>query len=401
MMKEHLIHTSLQRGESEAGEAGKPFQRFSNKPLKRLIDSTAHSPTSLKRGVNEIGSTATGGLRVGNTRLQNALRRIPQATPPIWLMRQAGRYHRHYQNLRRQFSFMDLCKQPELAAQVALGPVLDFDFDAAILFSDLLFPLEALGMGLEYTDAGPQLGWKLTGESISQLNDVDEAGPQLLFQGEAVRATRKLLPNHRSLIGFVGGPWTLFVYAVEGTHKHVEHAVKELPLFERFCETMVPLLSRNIAHQLENGAEVVMVFDTAAGELSSDVFKSAVVPQLDRLTRAFPSSLGYYSKGTSRAHLDHSLFTDGSFAGIGVDHNWDLRDAFAMFSHGFVQGNFDQNLLRDSSPDALKQQLKTFLGPLLKRDRSGWTCGLGHGVLPKTPEENVRLFVNTVREVLQ
>jgi uroporphyrinogen decarboxylase len=101
------------------------------------------------------------------------------------------------------------------------------------------------------------------------------------------------------------------------------------------------------------------------------------------------------------AHLDHPLFTDGGFAGIGVDHNWDLCGALAMFPHGFVQGNFNQSLLRDSRPDELKQHLKTFLDPLLKHDRGGWICGLGHGVLPKTPEENVRLFVNTVREVLQ
>lgn len=342
-----------------------------------------------------------GALQIGNIRFQNARARITQATPPIWLMRQAGRYHRHYQALRQQFSFMDLCKQSELAAQVALGPVLDFDFDAAILFSDLLFPLEALGMGLEYTDGGPRLGWRLTRESISKMSGVDEAWPQLLFQGKAVRATRRLLPDDKSLIGFVGGLWTLFVYAVEGTHKHVEHAVKELPLFEEFCEIMVPLLIRNISLQLENGAEVVMIFDTAAGELHPDVFQSAVVPQLERLACAFPSSLGYYSKGTTRAHLDRPLFADGSFAGIGVDHNWDLRDAFAMFPHGFVQGNFDQNLLLTSSTDELKRHLTSFLNPLLKHDRTGWVCGLGHGVLPKTPEENVRLFVNTVREVLQ
>ena len=342
-----------------------------------------------------------GALQIGSPRFRNALARIPQATPPIWLMRQAGRYHRHYQELRRQFSFMDLCKQPELAARVALGPVLDFDFDAAILFSDLLFPLEALGMGLEYKDSGPQLGWKLTRQTISQLKNVDEAIPSLSFQGEAVGKTRQLLPEDKSLIGFVGGPWTLFVYAVEGTHKHVERAVKELPLFESFCETMVPLLERNIALQLETGAEVVMVFDTAAGELPPDVFKSAVVPQLERLARAFPFSLGYYSKGTAHAHLDQPLFTGGSFAGIGIDHNWDLRDAFAMFPHGFVQGNFDQSLLLNSTTDELKRHLESFLNPLLKPDRTGWICGLGHGVLPKTPEENVRLFVDTVREVLQ
>src|SRR5205807_7427603 len=105
----------------------------------------------------------------GNARFQNALIRRAQPTPPIWLMRQAGRYHKHYQVLRAKHSFMDLCKQPELAAEVAFGPVLDFGFDAAILFSDLLFPLEALGTGLEYTDQGPQLEWKLDENSISRL----------------------------------------------------------------------------------------------------------------------------------------------------------------------------------------------------------------------------------------
>src|SRR5436190_486829 len=159
MMREPFIHTSLQRDESESHDQRKPVQRFADRPLKRLDESGACASTSLKRGVNEISSAETLESQVVNIRFQNALARTPQATPPIWLMRQAGRYHSHYQDLRRQFSFMNLCKQPELAAQVALGPVLDFDFDAAILFSDLLFPLEALGMGLEYTDAGPQLGW--------------------------------------------------------------------------------------------------------------------------------------------------------------------------------------------------------------------------------------------------
>jgi uroporphyrinogen decarboxylase len=164
---------------------------------------------------------------------------------------------------------------------------------------------------------------------------------------------------------------------------------------------MGPLLNRNIALQLDNGAEVVMIFDTAAGELPPDVFKSVVVPHLERLAQAFPASLGYYSKGTSRAHLAHPLFTRGNFAGIGVDQNWDLRDAFAMFPQAFVQGNFDQNLLLTSGGEELKRHFESFLNPLLKHDRTGWICGLGHGVLPQTPEENVRLFVNTVREVLQ
>ena len=316
-------------------------------------------------------------------------------------MRQAGRYHRHYQALRARHSFMDLCKQPELAAKVALGPVLDFDFDAAILFSDLLFPLEALGMGLEYTDHGPQLGWKLDRDSIAQLRTVDEAWPHLLFQGDAMRATRERIPNDRSLIGFVGGPWTLFVYAVEGTHAgSLVNSKKLLSLFPKFCETMIPLLARNIQLQRENGAELVMIFDTAAGELSPSLFRGEVVPQLEKLTIIGEECIGYYSKGTQPAHLDHPLFRNGAFAGIGIDHRWDIRDAFDISLKGFVQGNFDQALLH-APTDEMKRHLAAYLGPMAGREWPGWICGLGHGVLPGTPEDNVRVFVETVRERLQ
>src|SRR6266498_1093564 len=117
--------------------------------------------------------------QIGSRRFQNALARRTQPTPPIWMMRQAGRYHSHYRALRQKYSFMDLCKQPELATEVALGPVLDFDFDAAILFSDLLFPLEALGMGLEYTEGGPLLEWRLNEQTISELRSVEDAWPKL------------------------------------------------------------------------------------------------------------------------------------------------------------------------------------------------------------------------------
>ncbi len=339
--------------------------------------------------------------RIGNARFQNALARREQSTPPIWLMRQAGRYHRHYQALRQKYSFMDLCKRPELAAEVALGPLMDFDFDAAILFSDLLFPLEALGMGLEYSDHGPELGWNLNETTLAQLRPIEEAWPHLLFQGDAMRATRERLPSDKSLIGFVGGPWTLFVYAVEGSHKgSLVESKKLLSLFPRFCETLVPLLARNIRLQLDSGAEIVMIFDTAAGELSPDVFTAEVVPQLRALTAKDASRIGYYSKGTQPAHLRDCLFTDSGLAGLGIDSRWQMMEVFDRFPRGFVQGNFDQALLL-SEKDELKQHLNRYLAPLATQKTPGWICGLGHGVLPGTPEDNVRLFVDTVREVMQ
>jgi uroporphyrinogen decarboxylase len=338
---------------------------------------------------------------MSNPTFQNALARQPQTTPPIWLMRQAGRYHSHYQQLRQHHSFSELCKQPELAAEVARGPVVEFGFDAAILFSDLLFPLEALGIGLEYTDAGPRLAWPLAEDSFGRLRSLDEAWPRLEFQGAAVRATREVLPRERSLIGFAGGPWTLFAYAVEGSHAGVLAQTKRmLPLFARFCDRLIPLLARSINAQLASGAEVVLILDTAAGELSPELFHSEVVPQLARLVAACHQKPGYYSKGTQAAHLRAPLFTEGRLAGVGVDYRWDLREAFELFPRGFVQGNFDPALLLLERAE-LQRQMARFLAPLRETRRDGWVCGLGHGVLPGTPESNVHLFVETVREVLR
>ena len=143
-----------------------------------------------------------------------------------------------------------------------------------------------------------------------------------------------------------------------------------------------------------------MIFDTAAGELSPGLFSSEVVPELQRLTATNGSRIGYYSKGTQPAHLAHSLFRDGVLAGIGIDHRWDLLEACKAVSSGFVQGNFDQSLLLGGRSE-LERHLRAFLEPMIAARPPGWICGLGHGVLPKTPEDNVRLFVDTVREVMQ
>ena len=329
----------------------------------------------------------------------NACQRKAQKTPPVWMMRQAGRYHQHYQKLRKQYSFMDLCKDPKLAAETALGPIEDFDFDVSILFSDLLFPLEALGMGLKY-DPAPTLGWHLNDSAdFKKMTSLDLATEQLEFQGEAVRETRKQLPDHKSLIGFVGSPWTLFVYAIEGTHKgSLIETKKRLPLFSSFCELVMPLIVNQINIQLQAGAEKVMVFDTAAGELSALDFKNYLQPHLDRLIENYPEKLGYYSKHTVDEHLT-ALKADGRWGGFGYDHRWNLFEQFSSGT-GFVQGNFDQSCLflgANEFEKYLRTYLEKFQG-LNEEERAGWVCGLGHGVLPKTPEDNVRNFVKIVRE---
>ncbi len=345
---------------------------------------------------------------MANIKFKNALKGIPQATPPIWMMRQAGRYHRHYQALRAKHGFMELCKRPELAAEVAFGPVEDFDFDISILFSDLLFPLEVLGMGLEYLDTGPRLGWNLNPENVSKLVDPKVAVRGLEFQAEALRQTRARLPAEKSLIGFVGGPWTLYVYAVEGGHSGSLTRSKSQPdLYRAFAEKMIPLLEMNIQLQLEGGAETVMILDTAAGELSPGVFRDWVANDLAALFAKFPGRTGYYSKGTQNSHFKGDWLYQPDLAGFGVDHRWDLatllQDKQRARTTGFVQGNFDQSLLFMEGA-AFEAELRRYLAPIARlsaQERAGWVCGVGHGLLPKTPEDNVRSFVRIVREVFR
>lgn len=340
---------------------------------------------------------------IGNKKFQNALAQIPQEVPPIWFMRQAGRYHSHYQNLRKTYSFEELCKTSDLAAEVAMGPIQDFDFDVAILFSDILFPLEALGMGLHYSDAGPQLGFQLDHDTLKKLKPASEACEFLNFQSEGVLKTRARLSQDKSLIGFVGGIWTLFVYASEGGHSgSLIKAKKNLPLFKHFSESMIQLHAYTIRRQLEAGAEVVHIFDTAAGEISPELFRQFVVPSLSQLCQMFPGKLGYYSKGTMASYFDQKFF-DLPWAGLGYDHRWNLPQVCLQKKHrGFLQGNFDQALLHADTDD-LKKYLENYLQEWKKlspEQRVGWVSGLGHGILPKTPEKHVHLFIEMVRRWL-
>ena len=334
-------------------------------------------------------------------RLIRALRGNVTPAPPIWMMRQAGRYQQRYQAMRARHSFDTLCRRPELSAEVAMGSIEDFDFDAAILFSDLLFPLEALGFGLSYDEGPPKLDGHLTHARIDAFRPLAEAAPLLRFQGEAVSATRARLGRDKGLIGFVGGPWTLFVYGVEGSHAGALATAKSSPdLYARFAVVCVPLLVETIRMQLDAGADIVMIFDTAAGELSSETFAALIAPDLAALASAFPGRLGYYAKASHPDQFRSPVFATAPWGGVGVDARWSMPELLAAPRRGFVQGNFDPALML--LPEAQFQiALRTYLAPLqdlTPEQRRGWICGLGHGVLPRTPESHVRAFVDTVRE---
>jgi len=337
---------------------------------------------------------------VASERFTNAINYIEQNIPPVWMMRQAGRYHSHYQNLRSKYSFMELCKIPEVAAEVALGPVQDFDFDLAILFSDLLFPLEGLGMGLKYTDQGPRLDWHLDATNFDKLKSATDAIELLQFQKECVRLTREVIPKNKSVIGFVGGIWTLFTYAVIGKHDGSLTQAKVLTeTRKKFFSLMQDILTQNIQLQLDAGAEVVMIFDTAAGELSNSMFNEIVFPYVEYFAKTFPKKIGYYSKNTTDT-IVRKVLTQSNLAGVGFDHRLPLTNLIRENKFGFTQGNFDQSLLFLETSE-FKKVLKSYINEMKQlspKERIGWVSGLGHGVLPKTPETNVKLFVETIRE---
>ena len=345
---------------------------------------------------------------MSETLLAAALARRNAGRPPVWFMRQAGRYHAHYQALRARHEFIALCKQPELAAAVTMGPIDDFGFDAAILFSDLLFPLEAMGMGLRY-EPGPKLDWHLRAcADLPRLRTGPAALAQLEFQAEAIRVLRPRLGSERALIGFVGGPFTLYAYAVAGSH---EGFTRQGPpglddgLYAGFCERLIDLLADNMVLQAQAGADCVALFDTAAGALDAAHFARHAVAPLARVVTRFREScprtpLIYYSRDTGPDHWRSLDALD--LQCLGVDWRHDLADTLvAQTPRWCLQGNLDPDWLLLPAAE-LEQRVRAVfsrVAALPAAARAAWVCGLGHGVLQRTPESNVRLVLKIQREM--
>ena len=343
-------------------------------------------------------------MKIYNERFNNALMHVSQKTPPIWFMRQAGRYHSHYQNLKKNYSFEDLCKNPELAAETALGPINDFDFDVAILFSDILFVLEALGMSLKY-NPGPIFNSFINENNYKELNSPEDAINFMSFQRDALLATRDLLPSDKSLIGFVGGPWTVLSYGL-GLNKGVKYKgnFSNSFVFKVLSKKIVPLIKNNIELQLKAGAEIIMIFDTDAKSISNEEdYKNYSDYLFKEIITKFPKKIGYYSKSP----FDNKLFVEDlssneSFlAGLGVDHHLSMSQWFKKIKSGFIQGNFNQRSMAKNHED-FKKDFDKYVDQLKiinEKDRLGWVCGLGHGILKETPEENVHYFIENIRKI--
>ncbi len=337
--------------------------------------------------------------------LLRALRREPTARPPVWLMRQAGRYLPEYRALREQAgSFLGLVQDPELAAEVTLQPVRRFGVDAAILFSDILLPLEALGMELVFDEGGPSLPRPLRDRaSVAALEHADPR-ERLAYVGEALRRVREGLPRGVALIGFAGAPFTLASYAIEGGTSRSFLELRKLMYrdpgtWTLLMDRLAAIVAEHLSFQIESGAEALVLFDTWAGSLTLEDYERHAAPWtarvVERAGRLAPLVLFAGQSG----HLFEELCaiaTGKGAAGVALDQRTDIAQAFGR-ARGRValQGNLDPAALL-ASPEEVARRTRAILAAV--GGRPGHVLNLGHGVFPPTAPECVAAFVETARE---
>jgi uroporphyrinogen decarboxylase len=327
-----------------------------------------------------------------------------EATPytPVWLMRQAGRYMEEYRNLRAQYGFLELCKRPDLAAEITVTPVERLGVDAAILFADILLILEPMGVGLEYSKGdGPAIHHPVrSGKDVDNLRDFDPQ-KELSFVYEAVKKIRKALNERVPLIGFAGAPFTLASYLIEGAgsrnYIHTKKLYYNAPeAWHRLMRRLSEVIVKYLNCQIEAGAQAVQIFDSWAGCLTPDDYEKFVLPYtraiIDGITREIP--VIHFSTGTAGL-LQQIRLAGGDV--IGLDWRVNLDAAWATIGHDVaVQGNLDPAILF-----APPREISNRVADVLRRAerRPGHIFNLGHGVLPETPVENVKAMVQAVHEL--
>ncbi len=336
-----------------------------------------------------------------NSRFLDACRRRPTDVRPVWFMRQAGRYMKQYRDIRAKNSILEICKRPDLAAQVTLQPVEILDVDAAIIFADLLLPVEPMGLKLEFVSGeGPRIDNPVrTSSDIDSLSiaNTDDLG----YVGESIQLVTKALAGRVPLIGFVGAPFTLASYMIEGGPSRNFLNTKQMmyrdeTLWRRLMGKLVDVLGNFAIMQVAAGARVIQVFDSWVGTLGPDDYVRYVAPYSRALIERIRSSgAPVIHFGTGAAGFFRELHAAGGDV-IGVDWRINIDQAWMDISYrSAIQGNLDPAVLFAPLPE-----LRMRVNELLKRtgSRPGHIFNLGHGILPETPVENVKAVVQIVRD---
>jgi len=354
-----------------------------------------------------------------DSRFMKAARCEPTDVTPVWIMRQAGRYMPEYMAVRSKVTFLELCKRPDLAAEVTVTAREVLGVDAAILFADLLPILEPMGFELEYQpDEGPKIHNPLReATDVDRVKAIDDLG-SLQFVFDAVELIRKELPADIPLLGFAGAPFTLASYAIEGGGSKNYLATKKLMYGDRVAwDTLMTRLVDSVAaylkKQIESGCQAVQVFDSWAGCLSPDDYRDYVLPHTRRLFDLLPLDVPtiHFLTGNP-ALLEMQAHAGGTV--MGLDWRCDLGAARRLLGpQRAVQGNLDPLTLM-VKPAAMEERAHKVLhagghftdpsgyhgtsSALPHRRAPGHIFNLGHGVLPGTPVENVKRLVQFVHE---
>ena len=323
---------------------------------------------------------------------------------PIWLMRQAGRYMREYREVRARTTFLELCKNPALAAEVTVTAVERLGVDAAIIFADILLILEPLGIELEFAAGeGPVIHNPVRQPlDVDRLRELEDAGA-LEFVYEAIGHTRRALKPDIPLIGFCGAPFTLASYMTEGGgSKNYVHTKRLMYNDPGAWHTMMSLVSRALAKylnaQIAAGAQAVQLFDSWVGCLSPDDYREFVLPHTQSVIRNVTPGVPVIHFGTGTATLLELMREAGGDV-IGLDWRVRLDEGWRRIGHDVaVMGNLDPVVLF-ADQDVIRAQARKILAQA--GGRAGHIFNLGHGILPETPVENVVALVEMVHEMSQ
>jgi len=333
-----------------------------------------------------------------NDLLLKALRQEPVSRPPVWMMRQAGRYLPDYIKLREKYDFFTRVQTPELATAITLQPVDQVGVDAAILFSDILVIPQALGVEVLMEEGrGPSLPKVMRSRAdIDALSTADAAG-KLDYVMKAIALTKKELNGRVPLIGFAGAPWTIFCYMVEGKgsktwSKAKSFAYSEPELAHALLGKITDITIDYLVAQAAAGADALQVFDSWAGSLSPDDFRTYALPYLDRIAKAIAphAPVILFPKGSWYA-IDDLSRTPA--AGIGID--WCIEPAAArkLANGKTLQGNFDPAKLLAPIP-VIQAEVKRMIDGFGK---NAYIANLGHGITPDVPVDHAKAFVEAVK----
>lgn len=335
-------------------------------------------------------------------RFLNACRRKPVDCTPVWMMRQAGRYLPEYREIRKKYSFLEMCKTPELVVEVTLQPVRRFEIDAAIIFADILLPLEHMGIDFEFTKGeGPHIK-----NPVRLLEDIKKMTPiypeeQMPYLMSAIKTVISELKGEVPLIGFSGAPFTLASYIIEGggsrNYENTKALMYKSPeAWHLLMEKLTDMVITYLKAQIIAGVQAVQIFDSWVGCLSPLDYEEFVFPHQKRLFDQLDKSVPHIHFAFGASHLIHLVRKAGGDV-IGIDWRINIDEAWEKLGYDKgVQGNLDPVALYGS-----KEYIKNRVADILKRvgKRDGHIFNLGHGILPTTPIDNAKFMIDLVHEL--